>query len=293
MRVEEVVGLRIKDIRESRGLTQDQLGELMGELLGGRPWARQTVSAAEHGRRAFTAAELVACSLALGAPVGELLTPLAAEGGIELSPGRVVDTRKAMAIMFEGEDSADLRAALMALIDHARQMNHSSSLIIANARFVLDNLARVVPAVKDAEPIEKIKEEDLQPVATAIVTSARGVLVGRRQDGKPPWTFIAGEVEPGETAPFAAGREVKEETGLEVEPGEVIGERVHPKTGRTMIYVAARPVRPDDLDVFVGDERELAEVRWVSLAEADELMQGYGMFEPVREHLARTIGEGR
>jgi 8-oxo-dGTP diphosphatase len=91
---------------------------------------------------------------------------------------------------------------------------------------------------------------------------------------------------------FAAVREVKEETGLEVEPGEVIGERVHPKTGRTMIYVAARPVRSEDLAVFVGEERELAEVRWVSLAEADELMAAYGMFEPVHEHLAREIGEG-
>jgi 8-oxo-dGTP pyrophosphatase MutT (NUDIX family) len=130
----------------------------------------------------------------------------------------------------------------------------------------------------------------LQPVAAAIVTSRLGVLVGRRNDGKPPWTFIAGEVEPGETAPFAAVREVKEETGLEVEPGEIIGERVHPKTGRTMIYVAARPVRSEDLAVFVGDERELAEVRWVNLAEADELLPG--MFEPVREHLAQEIGEG-
>lgn len=140
-------------------------------------------------------------------------------------------------------------------------------------------------------PAEKTREDRLQPVAAAIVTSRLGVLVGRRQDGKPPWTFIAGEVEPADPdAAFAAVREVKEETGLEAVPGEVIGERVHPKTGRTMIYVAAKPARPDDLDVFVGDERELAEVRWVSLAEADELLPG--MFEPVREHLAREIGEG-
>ena len=58
-----------------------------------------------------------------------------------------------------------------------------------------------------------------------------------------------------------------------------------------MIYIAAEPVRPDDLEVFVGDEDELAEVRWVSLAEADELMAEYGMFEPVHEYLAREIGE--
>ena len=67
-----------------------------------------------------------------------------------------------------------------------------------------------------------------------------GVLVGRRNDGKPPWTFIAGEVEPGETPADAAVREVKEETALARQRGEVIGERVHPRTGRTMIYLAAR-----------------------------------------------------
>ena len=84
-----------------------------------------------------------------------------------------------------------------------------------------------------------------------------------------------------------AVREVKEETGLRVTAGEVIGERVHPKTHRTMIYLAARPTH--GTDVFVGDEDELAEVRWVSLAEADELLPG--MFGPVREHLARELGE--
>ena len=131
------------------------------------------------------------------------------------------------------------------------------------------------------------EETKLPSVATAIVTSSRGVLVGRRNDGKPPWTFIAGEVEEGETPEFAATREVKEETGLEARARDEIGRRVHPRTGREMIYIAAEPVRPDDLEVFVGDEAEPAQVRWVSLAEADQLMSEYGMFPAVHEHLER------
>jgi excisionase family DNA binding protein len=123
-----------------------------------------------------------------------------------------------------------------------------------------------------------------QPVVAAIVTSEHGVLVGRRNDGKPPWTFIAGEIEPGESPADAGIREVKEETGLLVAAGPEIGRRVHPATGRTMIYMAARPTH--GTDIFVGDRDELAEVRWVSLAEADKLMQPYGMFGPVREHIA-------
>lgn len=125
-----------------------------------------------------------------------------------------------------------------------------------------------------------------QPVVAAIVTSHLGVLAGRRNDGKPPWTFIAGEVEPGESIADAAVREVKEETGLEVRAGHhEIGRRVHPKTGRTMVYLACIPTA--GTDVFVGDEDELAEVRWVRLSEVDELMPG--VFEPVREHLGRVL----
>jgi 8-oxo-dGTP pyrophosphatase MutT (NUDIX family) len=121
----------------------------------------------------------------------------------------------------------------------------------------------------------------------AIVTSRRGVLAGRRRDGKPPWTFIAGEVEPFDATPAdAAVREVKEETGLEIRAGREIGRRVHPQTGRTMIYLAARPVR-GATKVIVGDEAELAEVRWLTLAEADELLPG--MYGPVRDHLAREL----
>jgi 8-oxo-dGTP pyrophosphatase MutT (NUDIX family) len=127
-----------------------------------------------------------------------------------------------------------------------------------------------------------------QPIVAAIVTSDRGVLVGRRNDRTPPWTFIAGEAEPGEPPEVTAIREVKEETTLPIRTGGVIGERVHPKTHRRMIYLAAWPAH--GTDIYVGDEAELAEVRWVSLAEADELLPG--MFEPVRTYLSRVLESG-
>src|SRR2546430_2744454 len=102
---------------------------------------------------------------------------------------------------------------------------------------------------------EPASSPEHQPVVAAIVTSHRGVLAGRRHDGRPLWTFIAGEIEPGESAVDAAVREVKEETGLEVRAGyQEIGRRVHPKTKRTLIYLACTPVA--GTDVFVGDEEE-------------------------------------
>jgi 8-oxo-dGTP pyrophosphatase MutT (NUDIX family)/transcriptional regulator with XRE-family HTH domain len=158
-------------------------------------------------------------------------------------------------------------------------------------RAEMEELRRKAEAAEEQLRAERARnghtEEPAQPVVAAIVTSDRGVLVGKRRDGKPPWTFIAGEQEPGEQPEDTAIREVKEETGLRIQAGDLIGERVHPKTGRTMIYLAATPTH--GTDYIVGDEDELADVKWVSLAEADELLPG--MFEPVREHLARELGE--
>ena len=157
-------------------------------------------------------------------------------------------------------------------------------------RWDLSDLRRQVRAIDLAEKRDAVPEPASNPehpaVVAAIVTSHLGVLAGKRNDGKPPWTFIAGEIEPGESQLDAAVREVKEETGLLVRAGHhEIGRRVHPKTKRTMIYLACSPTH--GTDVFVGDEEELAEVRWLSLAEVDELMPG--VFEPVREHLGRLI----
>ena len=124
------------------------------------------------------------------------------------------------------------------------------------------------------------------PVVAAIVTSELGVLVARRNDGKPPWTFIAGEIEPGEEPADAAVREVSEETGLRIRATGMIGRRVHPHTGREMVYLAARPTH--GTEAVVGDEDELAELRWVDLAQADELMGGT-IFEHVHNYLEKTL----
>lgn len=158
-------------------------------------------------------------------------------------------------------------------------------------RWDLDTLRRQIAALTSPEaPVTQPHDQPVhQPVAAAIITSRLGVLVGARVDGKPPWTFIAGEIEPGESPQDAAVREVKEETGLVVTVDHTIGDRVHPRTGRTMHYVAASSPT-DSTEVFNGDPEELAEVRWVPLQTLDELMGGADkIYPPVREYLAGVI----
>lgn len=74
MRIEEVVGTRMREHREAKGVTQDQLGQELGHVLG-RPWARQAVSAAEKGQRAFAAVELLAIADTLEIKCSDLLRP--------------------------------------------------------------------------------------------------------------------------------------------------------------------------------------------------------------------------
>lgn len=144
MQVSEVVGVRMKDMRESRKMTQEQFGELLGELLG-KAWPRQAVSAAERGLRAFTAAEIFAIALVLGVPPGHLFTPVAYEPGIELGPGVVVDVRKALQILLEGHELDAARETLTNLLEHAVAASHSSARVLADAKYLIQNLGDLLP----------------------------------------------------------------------------------------------------------------------------------------------------
>ena len=124
-------------------------------------------------------------------------------------------------------------------------------------------------------------------VVTAIVTSEHGVLLCHRIDGKPEFSFPGGEWEDGESSQECAARETAEETGLTVVIGTLLGERVHPKTGRRMLYYAATPT-DEDTRVKVGDTDEHDRVEWVPWSEAEERLPH--LFEPVRQHLVATIG---
>ncbi|MFI9244179.1 NUDIX hydrolase [Streptomyces sp. NPDC053086] len=124
-------------------------------------------------------------------------------------------------------------------------------------------------------------------ISAAIITDGDKVLMVRRRvkEGELSWQFPAGGIEDGETPEEAAVRETLEETGLKVEAASLIGQRVHPKTGREMSYTACRVI---DGEAHVADADELDAVAWVTLAEIPEYVP-YGLYEPVQEYLEATL----
>lgn len=125
------------------------------------------------------------------------------------------------------------------------------------------------------------------PIAAAVIVKDGQVLMVRRRvkEGQLSWQFPAGAVEPGETGEEAAVRETREEVGLTVAAIKPLGERVHPATGRTMVYVACRVL---DGAPYVADEEELAEVEWCDRAKLTSYVP-YPFFEPVEEYFDETL----
>jgi len=181
-------------------------------------------------------------------------------------------------------ETADFRAYL------AAKMADSSGMTMGQLAKLLgmsrSRAAQLVVAGRSKE--DPVTDPGTEPepasIALAIIAADGHVLVGRRHDRIPPWTFPATEIQSGESPSAAAARAVQKETGLTATVDHVIGRRIHPKTGRLMIYMEATV---DGTDTSVSDA-DIAEVRWIDLAESDQLMPD--MFPTVRQHLGRVLG---
>ncbi|MFG1683450.1 NUDIX hydrolase [Nonomuraea sp. NPDC049269] len=120
-------------------------------------------------------------------------------------------------------------------------------------------------------------------IAAAIIVDGGRVLLVRRAvpEGRLVWQFPAGKVEPGETPEQAAVRETCEEAGLDVAVVKSLGERIHPATGRRMVYIACNVVAGT---AWVADAAEIAEVEWCGQARVAELVP-FPFYGPVQDHL--------
>lgn len=124
-------------------------------------------------------------------------------------------------------------------------------------------------------------------IAAAVIVRDHQVLLVQRQvaEGDLSWQFPAGAVEVGESGEDAAVRETAEEAGLTVAAKAWLGERVHPATGRTMLYVACEVIEGE---AHVADEEEIAAVAWCSGRELAEYVP-HGFYGPVQEYLDAVL----
>ncbi|HXF37413.1 MAG TPA: helix-turn-helix transcriptional regulator [Actinomycetota bacterium] len=136
MKVSEVVGQRLRAVREYLGLSQAELGRRLAAYLG-RPWFPQAVSEAEHGRRQFTAEELLALAAVFDKPLSWFFLPLEKDAVYDF-PARSVPVGELLDGPLIGRVEANGAQALLAealdithtAIDFAKRMHARANAIV-------------------------------------------------------------------------------------------------------------------------------------------------------------------
>ncbi len=134
------------------------------------------------------------------------------------------------------------------------------------------------------------------PAVIVLVLDSEGddsrCLLGR-QASWPEGRFstLAGFVEPGETVEQAVGREVAEESGVEVERVSYAGSQPWPFPSSLMLayYAVAAPGAAQQLSV---DGEEIAEARWFTRDELRAVTESGEVLVPPRLSVARRLVEG-
>ncbi|MBK9142527.1 MAG: NUDIX hydrolase [Candidatus Melainabacteria bacterium] len=118
---------------------------------------------------------------------------------------------------------------------------------------------------------------------SVVVVSREGILlVKHKKAGRLYWVLPGGRLEYGETFEECAVREVREETGLEVEVERFLylSEAIAPDRSRHIVNVFLK-ARITGGVIQVGDEPVLAGVDFVALADLESME----IFPPVREEV--------
>ena len=123
-------------------------------------------------------------------------------------------------------------------------------------------------------------------VGVAVIDQGRILLVRRANDpGRGLWAVPGGKVDMGERLTEAAAREVREETGLLVEVGELVwaGEHISDQVHIVLIDFLGTLIGGD---LAAGDDADRAE--WVPLENAVDYRLTPTMYELVAVLLSRT-----
>ncbi|MGM9992123.1 MAG: NUDIX domain-containing protein [Candidatus Bruticola sp.] len=123
-------------------------------------------------------------------------------------------------------------------------------------------------------------------VAVILCQGSRVLLVEHQKNGRKYWLLPGGGVEFGESLSACAVRELKEETNLDIEVGNLafIADSIAPDNSRHVVHVVfyAREVGGQ---LKVGDEERLYTVKYVDINELNGLL----MYPPISEEIIAAI----
>ncbi len=133
----------------------------------------------------------------------------------------------------------------------------------------------------------------------AVVEQEGALLLVRHQkpERDPYWVLPGGRLEPSETIPECASRELAEETGLAASFSGVLYVSEFLREGRHTVDVVARMELEGEAEASLGSDPEVApgteptlrEVRWVSVEELREIEL---LPASVKERLLRDASDG-
>lgn len=112
------IGERVKQLRKSRGITQDDLGSVLGDKNTGKPLSRGQISNLETGKRNFNIHQIKALADFFSVSIGML--------GVETNEIETVDLLERTKLIFENDkvpmdEKQDLYDSIMRLYLEAKE----------------------------------------------------------------------------------------------------------------------------------------------------------------------------
>jgi 8-oxo-dGTP diphosphatase len=131
-----------------------------------------------------------------------------------------------------------------------------------------------------APPILNRVSGSVIPCVGAVIEDDHGRLLLIKRGHAPGaglWSLPGGRIEPGETDAEALVREMREETGLTVEPGRLVGRVRRPAQDGDVLDIRDYAATVTGGTLHAGDDA--AEARWVAPGELDALPITEGLVE--------------
>ena len=126
--------------------------------------------------------------------------------------------------------------------------------------------------------------DSVVPCVGAVIKDEQGRLLLIKRGHEPGaglWSLPGGRIEPGETDAAALVREMREETGLEVQAGPLLGRVRRPAPGSTVLDIRDYAATVTGGTLRAGDDA--AEARWVAVSELPSLPVTDGLVEALTD----------